>query len=37
VKGDLANFKTFIESRGVEEGGWRGDVDASPQTGAGTL
>ena len=34
VKGDLANFKKFIESRGVEEGGWRGDVDAAPQTGA---
>ena len=33
VKGDLANFKEFIESRGTEEGGWRGDVQASPQTG----
>ena len=33
VKGDLANFKEFIEARGVEEGGWRGDVDAAPQTG----
>jgi uncharacterized membrane protein len=31
VKGDLANFKEFIESRGAEEGGWRGDVDAPPQ------
>ena len=31
VKGDLANFKEFIESRGTEEGGWRGDVDAPPQ------
>jgi uncharacterized membrane protein len=37
VKGDLANFKTFIEARGVEESGWRGDVDAAPQTGSGTL
>ena len=37
VKGDLARFKTFIEARGVEEGGWRGDVDAPPQSGAGTL
>ena len=37
VKGDLAKFKTFIEARGVEEGGWRGDVDASPQSGAGTV
>ena len=32
VKGDLANFKEFIESRGREEGGWRGDVGRSPQT-----
>lgn len=33
VKGDLENFKKFIESRGDEEGGWRGDVAASPQSG----
>jgi len=33
VKGDLENFKSFIEKRGVEEDGWRGDVDAAPQTG----
>jgi uncharacterized membrane protein len=33
VKGDLANFKEFIESRGTEEGGWRGDVQRSPQAG----
>jgi uncharacterized membrane protein len=33
IKGDLKNFKKFIESRGAEEGGWRGDVDAPPQTG----
>lgn len=26
VKGDLERFKEFIESRGVEEGGWRGEV-----------
>jgi uncharacterized membrane protein len=31
AKGDLENFKKFIESRGSEEGGWRGDVDRSPQ------
>lgn len=37
TKGDLENFKKFIEARGVEEGGWRGDVDAPPQTGTGTL
>ena len=33
VKGDLKNFKQFIESRGVEEGSWRGDVQAPPQSG----
>ncbi|TMQ94408.1 SRPBCC family protein [Actinomadura soli] len=27
VKGDLRRFKTFIESRGVQTGGWRGQVD----------
>jgi uncharacterized membrane protein len=26
VKGDLARFKEYIESRGVETGAWRGDV-----------
>jgi uncharacterized membrane protein len=26
VKGDLDRFKKFIESRGTESGGWRGDV-----------
>ena len=26
VKGDLARFKEFIESRGAETGGWRGEV-----------
>jgi uncharacterized membrane protein len=26
VKGDLARFKEFIESRGTETGKWRGDV-----------
>ena len=36
IKGDLRNFKEFIESRGAEEGGWRGDIDAAPQSG-GTL
>jgi uncharacterized membrane protein len=34
IKGDMQNFKKFIESRGQEEGGWRGDVGRSPQTGA---
>jgi uncharacterized membrane protein len=27
VQGDLGRFKEFIESRGAEEGGWRGQVD----------
>jgi uncharacterized membrane protein len=31
VQGDLENFRTFIESRGREEDGWRGDVGRSPQ------
>ena len=26
VKGDLERFKDFIESRGRETGGWRGEV-----------
>ena len=37
IKGDLANFKEFIESRGREEGGWRGDVGRSPQPGGSNL
>jgi uncharacterized membrane protein len=31
VKGDLTNFKSYIESRGAAEGGWRGDVEAPRQ------
>jgi uncharacterized membrane protein len=27
VKGDLARFKEFIESRGQESGGWRGEIE----------
>jgi uncharacterized membrane protein len=27
VKGDLKRFQEFIESRGQQTGGWRGDVD----------
>ncbi len=27
VKGDMKRFKEFIEQRGRESGGWRGDVD----------
>ena len=28
VQGDLERFKEFIESRGTETGGWRGEVNA---------
>ena len=31
VKGDLERFKEFIESRGVETGAWRGEVEAPAQ------
>ena len=27
IEADLGRFKSFIESRGTEEGGWRGTVD----------
>jgi uncharacterized membrane protein len=33
IKGDLERFKDFIESRGQETGGWRGDVNRPPQAG----
>ncbi len=33
TKGDLQNFKKFIESRGSQEAGWRGEVGRAPQTG----
>ena len=37
VGGDLDRFKEFIESRGPETGGWRGEVkpsgDVEPDTG----
>lgn len=26
IEGDLKRFKDFIESRGVEQGGWRGEI-----------
>ena len=28
IKKDLANFKEFIEAKGADDGGWRGDVQA---------
>jgi uncharacterized membrane protein len=33
VEGDLKNFKSFIKSRGQEQGAWRSDVDCAPQNG----
>jgi uncharacterized membrane protein len=35
IKGDLRNFKQFIEQKGSAEGGWRDDVPRSPQVGDG--
>ena len=35
IKGDLKNFKQFIEQKGSAEGGWRDDVPRSPQIGDG--
>jgi uncharacterized membrane protein len=45
VRGDLENFKKFIEERGAETGGWRGEVehgqsteeDSSRTIGSGTM
>jgi uncharacterized membrane protein len=34
VKADLKKFKKFIESRGTETGGWRGQVDDRGPTGS---
>ena len=31
TKGDLERFKQFIESRGNETGGWRGEIDRPDQ------
>lgn len=33
VKADLDRFKQFIESRGVESGAWRGDINGSGDSG----
>jgi uncharacterized membrane protein len=30
IKGDLANFKEFIEGRGHETGAWRGEIERPP-------
>jgi hemerythrin superfamily protein len=33
ASGDLERFKSFIESRGTETGGWRGEVTDEPDVG----
>jgi uncharacterized membrane protein len=33
VKSDLARFKEFVEDKGGEVSGWRGNVDRAPQRG----
>jgi uncharacterized membrane protein len=35
IKGDLERFREFIEERGRETGGWRGEVGRSPQRDSG--
>jgi hypothetical protein len=38
VRKDMENVKAaFIQSRGLEEGGWRGDIGRSPQSGETAL
>jgi uncharacterized membrane protein len=37
VQDDLGRFKEFIEKRGHETGGWRGDVARAPQQGESRL
>jgi uncharacterized membrane protein len=34
IRGDLNRFKAFIESRGSETGGWRGDIRSGSTTSA---
>jgi uncharacterized membrane protein len=33
IKGDLERFKNFIESRGAETGGWRGEIEQGQRVG----
>ena len=35
VQGDLERFKRFIEARGQETGGWRGEIHGGRTTGQG--
>ena len=36
VEGDLERFKAFIEARGTETGGWRGEIRGGAKTAGGT-
>jgi uncharacterized membrane protein len=36
VKGDLERFKEFIEARGAETGGWRGEIRGREVTSSGS-
>ncbi|MFN8629760.1 MAG: SRPBCC family protein [Chloroflexota bacterium] len=36
IKGDLERFRDFIEERGTETGGWRGEVREGQATGTGS-
>jgi uncharacterized protein (TIGR02271 family) len=35
VDGDLRRFKKFIEARGAEAGGWRGEIHGGQESGSG--
>ncbi|MBA4147852.1 MAG: SRPBCC family protein [Verrucomicrobia bacterium] len=37
VEGDLKRFKEFIEQRGAETGGWRGEIHGGKESGADRL
>ncbi|OPC82694.1 cyclase [Embleya scabrispora] len=37
TKGDLEHFKTFVEERGQETGGWRGEVEPPGSHGSADL
>ena len=36
VQGDLERFKTFIEKRGAETGGWRGQIKPTGEVTPGS-
>lgn len=37
IEGDLKRFKEFIEERGTETGGWRGEIHGAQEAGGGRL